>query len=71
MFEYVCLNTYVWVQIFEKGHSSKRKNEQLPLLASFMAKLELVFVLIQENALSERFHFEANRKSIDFTQKRY
>ena len=71
MFEYVCSSTYVWVQIFEKGHSSKRKNEQLPLLASFTAKLQLVFVLIQENAFSERFYFEANRKSTDFTEKRY
>ena len=30
-----------------------------------MAKLELVFVLTQKNAFSQRFHFKSNRKSID------
>ena len=31
------------------------------------SKLELVFVLITENAFSYRFHFKANRKSIGFS----
>ena len=32
--------------------------------ASFTAKFGLVFVLTLENAFSQRFHFEANGKSI-------
>ena len=32
--------------------------------ARFMAKIELVFVLSQENAFFFFFHFKANRKSI-------
>ena len=58
---------HVWL-----SHSSKRKkNEQLPLSASFTAKRELAFVLIQENAFSERFLFEASRNSIDSTEISY
>ena len=64
MVKYVCFSRDVWKRSFIK----ETKNEQLPLSASFTAKLELVFVLIQENAFSERFHFEANRKSIDSTE---
>ena len=39
--------------------------------ARFMAKIELVFVLSQENAFSQRFHFKANRKSIGSSKKQY
>ena len=35
--------------------------------ARFTAKLELVFVLTQENA----FHFKVNRKSIGSSKKQY
>ena len=67
MVKYVCFSRDVWKRSFIK----ETKNEQLPLSASFTAKLELVFVLIQENAFSEIFHFEANRKSIDSTEISY
>ena len=33
---------------------------------SLIAKFELVCVLTLENAFPERFHFKANRRSIDF-----
>ena len=39
--------------------------------ARFTAKIELVFVLIQENAFSLRSHFKANRKGIGSSEKRY
>ena len=54
-----------------KSFIKEKKNEQLPLSASFTAKRELAFVLIQENAFSERFLFEANRNSIDSTEISY
>ena len=47
-------------------HQTHSKIEWLLLLASFTAKSELVFVLTQGNAFSQRFHFKANRKSIYF-----
>ena len=47
------------------------KNEWILFSGTFTAKFELVFVLTKENALSERFHFKANRKSIDSSKKRY
>ena len=47
------------------------KNELLLLSASFTGKFGLVFVLTLENALSQRFHFEANRKSIGSFKKQY
>ena len=34
----------------------------------FTAKVELAFVLTQENAFSKRIHFKANRKRIDSTK---
>ena len=46
------------------------KNEWLLLSASFTAKFGLVFVLTLENAFSQRFHFQANRKSIGSSKKR-
>ena len=45
------------------------ENARLLLSASFTAKFELAFVLTQKNALSERFHFTANRKSIGSSKK--
>ena len=39
--------------------------------ARFTAKFELVFVLTQENASSQKFHFKANRKSIGSSKERY
>ena len=38
--------------------------ERFLLSANFMAKFELVLVLTQENAFSERFYFKTIRKSI-------
>ena len=67
MVKYVCFSRDVWKRSFIK----ETKNEQLPLSASFTAKIALAFVLIQENAFSERFHFDANIKSIDSTEMRY
>ena len=43
-------------------------SEWLLLSATFMALLELVFTITQENAFSQRFHFKANRKSIGSTK---
>ena len=45
-------------------HQIDSKNEWLLLPVSFTAKFMLVFVLSLENTFSERFHFNANRKSI-------
>ena len=39
------------------------------VVVTFTAKLELVFVLTQENAFSLRFPFKANEKSIVFFKK--
>ena len=47
------------------------ENKWLLLSASFTAKFELVFVLTQENAFSQRLNFKANRRSIDSYKKRY
>ena len=38
---------------------------------TFTAKLELVFVLTFESAFSFSFHFKANRKSMDSSEKLY
>ena len=45
-------------------HQVDSKNGWLLFSASFTAKFGLVFVLTLENAFSQRFHFQANRKSI-------
>ena len=56
--------------MFEKGvHQIDSKNKGLLLSANFAAKFELVFVLTLENALSQRFHFKANRKSKGCSKK--
>ena len=41
-------------------HQIDSKNEWLLLSVTFMAKLELIFVLTIENAFSWSFHFKAN-----------
>ena len=46
-------------------HQIDSKNELLLLSVTFTGKFELVFVLTFENAFSLRFHFKANRKSIN------
>ena len=62
----------VIVQMFEKHDSSSSStNEWLLLSVTFTAKLELDFVLTFENALSQSFHFKANRKSIGASKKQY
>ena len=45
-------------------HQIESKHECLLLPVSFTAKFELVFVLTLKNALSWRFYFKVNRKSI-------
>ena len=50
-------------------HQIDSKNEWLLLSKSFTAKFELVFDLALEKAFSQKFHFEANRKSIDSSKK--
>ena len=45
------------------------ENGWLLLSASFTAKFGLVFVLTLENAFSQRFHFQGNRKSIGSSKK--
>ena len=52
-------------------HQIDRKNEWLLLSTSFTTKFGLVFVLTLKDAFSLRFHFQANRKSIDSSKKRY
>ena len=47
------------------------KNDRLLILESFLRKFVLVFILTQKNALSWRFQFKANRKSIGSSEKRY
>ena len=50
-------------QMFEKCniHQIDSKNDYLLLSVSFTAKFGLAFVLTLENALSQRFHFKANK----------
>ena len=55
----------------KRVHQIDSKNEWLLLSVTFTAKFELVFVLTFENAFYLRFHFKANRKSIDYSKKRY
>ena len=59
--------------MFEKFDLSNRQTEHewLFLLASFTAKFEMVFALTQENAFSERFQINVNRKSIGYSKKWY
>ena len=59
--------------MFEKNmiHQIGSKNEWLLLSASFTANFGLVFVLTLGNVFSLRLHFKANRKSIDFSKKRF
>ena len=60
------------VQMSEKRvHQIGSKNEWLLLSVTFLAKLELVFVLTFENAFCQSFHFKANRKSKGSSKKRY
>ena len=47
----------------------KTENERLLLLLNFVLKYELVFVLKQENADSQRFYFKVNRKIIGFSKE--
>ena len=55
--------------MFEKViHQKDTKNERLLLSASFKAKFEIAFVLIQENTFSYRFHFTVSRKSKVFSK---
>ena len=61
-YQYRCLKNAI--------HQIDSKNGWLLLSASFTAKFGLVFVLTLENAFSERFHFQANRKSIGSSKKR-
>ena len=62
-YQYRCLKNVI--------HQIDSKNGWLLLSASFTAKFGLVFVLTLENAFSLRFHFQANRKSIGSSKKRY
>ena len=50
-------------KMLEKGGSSNRQKKRLLLSPSFTTKFVFVFVLSQESAFSQRFYFEANRKS--------
>ena len=78
---FICLHNQlssfnsIIVQMSEKRvHQVDSKNEWLLLSETFMAKLELVFVLTFENAFSysfHSFHDKPNRKSIDSSKKRY
>ena len=52
--------------MFEQGNSSNRQEMKRLLFSPvFTAEFELVFFLIQENTLSQRLYFKANKKSID------
>ena len=48
-----------------RDSSIDSKNEWLLLSVTFTGIFELVFVFTFENAFSLRFHFKANRKSIN------
>ena len=52
-------------------HQIDSKNEWLLLRASFSSKFEFVFVLTLENAFSQKFYFEANRKSMGSSKNLY
>ena len=55
----------------KRVHQVDSKNEWLLLSVTFTTKLEFVFVLTFENAVSWSFYFKANRKSIGSSKKRY
>ena len=55
-YQYRCLKNVI--------HQTDSKNGWLLLSASFTAKFGLAFVLTLENAFSQRFYFQANRKRI-------
>ena len=63
--------TFIKYRCLKNFHSSNSENEWLLLFASFTAKFEVLFVLTVENAFSKRFHFKANRKTIDSSKKQY
>ena len=73
------LQNQLILHIKECKHLKKcySSNRQKRMVASFnisailTAKFELVFVLTQENTFPKWFHFKANRKSIDSSEKRY
>ena len=52
-------------------HQIDSKNEWLLLSASLRQNFWLVFVLTLEKASSQRFHFQANRKTIGSSKKWY
>ena len=59
---------------FEKGESSYRQKmdvEGKRVDGKFDSKMWVSFVLTQENANSQRFHFKGNRKSIGSSKKQY
>ena len=60
--------------MFEKCDLSNRQKRMVAsfsISTRFTAKFELVFVLTQEHAFSQRFHFKANRKSKGSSKNRY
>ena len=59
-YQYRCLKNVI--------HQIDSKNGGLLLSASFTAKFGLIFVLTLEN-FYQRFHFQANRKSIGSSKK--
>ena len=62
-YQYICLKNVI--------HQTDSNNGWVLLSASFKAKFGLVFFLTLENAFSLRFHFQANRKSMGSSKKRY
>ena len=63
--------TFIKYRCLKNFHSSNSENEWLLLFASFTAKFQVLFVLTVENAFFERFHFKANRKTIDSSKKQH
>ena len=61
-YQYRCLKNVI--------HQRDSKNGWLLLSTSFTAKFGLAFVLTLESTLSQRFHFQVNRKSIGSSKKR-
>ena len=58
--------------MFEKCDSSNRQQKWMVApFSKFTAKFGLAFVPTLENTFSGRFHFQANRKSIDSSKKRH
>ena len=68
-YTFSCYMLKVYRCLKNKIHQMDRLVASFSISPRFTAKIELVFVLKQENASSDRFHFTANRNPVDTGRK--